>query len=573
MELSKTWIFREIPRPESILQLTRALGISPILATLLLQRGIATPQDAEAFLKPSLDRVLDPFAFKDMDIAVNRLGQAMARKESVGVYGDYDVDGVCSTVIVSDFLSKAGLKVLYKTPNRLNDGYGLSVEGLQQFKDRHIRLVVACDLGSRDHRALAYAKDAGLEVIVLDHHEPPCVLPPSLALVNPKRQDCPSGQRGACSTALAFYFVLALNRSWVKAPSSGLLPYLDLVALATLADRAPLIQDNRTLTKIGLERLTNTHWVGLKELKRLSLGNPLVSVSEKDANFVLIPRLNASGRMGAAKNTLKLLLSKDSEEAKSLVQKIEAINKDRKRLQNGILEEAMQKALVWVEQDAPAIVVWGKGWNHGVAGIVAAKLAERFHRPAIVLECCDGGILKGSGRSVPGVSLLAALENVKEHLKRCGGHRSACGLTLHEDRLPDFLKGLMATLALSSKNETRLWVDLSLKGLPSKEEWLASLEPLSPFGEGNPYPQILISPVHLHGVTSQQTKPRLTLEDGTIWVLQRQWGATFCGTDDSLEGLGQALLEVRPVKRKGFSFLEVLLKDFRSLESSTVTPQ
>lgn len=565
----KTWLFRPLPSPEEALALAKELRIHPLLATFLVQRGICDPLQGERFLSPSLEDLQSPWMFQDMDVAAKRVSNAVFSKEPIGVFGDYDVDGICATVILSDYLSKIGLKVFYKSPDRQKEGYGLSIEGLKKLKERGIRLVVACDCGSRDHKALSYAKEAGLEVIVLDHHEPPEALPPALALINPKRKDCPSFQKGPCSTAVVFYFLKALGESLGRSPSHlpSLNGYLELVALATLADRVPLVNDNRVFAKLGLQRLVNSEWVGLKELKRLGLGDPFAPVSEKDANFVIIPRLNASGRMATARNTVRLLLSRTPKEARELAAEIEILNADRRRLQNGVLEEAMEQALPWVEQSAPAIVVWGRGWHHGVAGIVAAKLVERFHRPAIVLERLEDGTLKGSGRSVPGISLLEGLEHAKDHLERFGGHKAACGLSLHDSQLPRFLETFMSGLAsrrkVSGDGMVPLLIDVTLKRALSEEDWLGILGPLSPFGEANPYPRVLLQSVSLNQTQQKRNgSVVLILNDGTELCLQGKWAET-----DEPAHLGNAVLEARLVKKRRISGVEWILNDFRpSLE-------
>ncbi len=569
---SKTWLYRPLPSPEKTLTLAKDLRIHPLLATFLVQRGVCDPLEGERFLNPTLDSIQSPWMFRDMDVATKRVVNAVSAKEPIGVFGDYDVDGICATVILSDYLSKLGLKVFYKSPDRQKEGYGLSIEGLKKLKGHGARLVVACDCGSRDHKALEYAKEAGLEVIVLDHHEPPDALPPAFALINPKRKDCPSVQKGPCSAAVVFYFLMALGES-LGNPSNlpGLDGYLELVALATLADRAPLVMDNRVFVKLGLERLMSSEWIGLAELKRLGLGNPFAPVSEKDANFVLIPRLNASGRMATARNTVRLLLSRNPKEARELAGEIEAINADRRRLQNGILEEAMEQALLWVEQGAPAIVVSGRGWHHGVAGIVAAKLAERFHRPAIVLERLEDGTLKGSGRSVPGISLLEGLEHAKTYLERFGGHKSACGVSLHERQLPYFLKAFMSGLASKANASggamVPLLVDVTLKHVPSEDDWLGILGPLSPFGEANPYPRVLLQAVSL-GQTKTRSGPLvLTLEDGTELDLQGKWGE-----NDKMVHLGNAVLEARLVRKRRIRQVEFFLKDFRPSQEAEGIP-
>jgi single-stranded-DNA-specific exonuclease len=429
------WAVAPPPDPGRVTALVQALGIPAPLASLLVSRGHATPEVAGGFLRPALATLQDPYVLRDMDRAVAIIERAVRDGRAILVHGDYDVDGQCGAALLTRALRAGGARVVPFVPHRVRDGYDFGAAGLAAAEQHRAGVIVTVDCGVSAAEAVAAARARGHAVIVTDHHTPG-TLPPADAVVNPHRPDCESPFKEYCGAGVAFKLVQALVPA-LKLPAN--LPYylLDLVALATVADIVPLVGENRTLVRYGLRLLADSAWPGVRALVEASglAGRP---IRAGQVGFILAPRLNAVGRIADAMDGLRLLLADDPDEARALAARLETVNTERQRMDQAILEEAVEE----VEREVDLSQSWGlvlarEGWHPGVIGIVASRVVERFSRPTI-LVALEGREGRGSGRSIPRFDLHAALVACAPHLSRFGGHPMAAGLSLSRGALPAF---------------------------------------------------------------------------------------------------------------------------------------
>ena len=481
--------------------LVSALGIDPVIAHLLVLRGIAAPDKAERFLHPSIDHLHDPFQLADLPLAVDRLLRAIDRKERIAVHGDYDVDGVTSTVMLRRLLELLGADVVHFIPDRIKDGYGLEPAGIERLAAQQVSVVVSVDCGIRSGAAATRARELGLDLVITDHHEPDATLPPALAVINPKRPDCPYPNKDLAGVGVALKLVQALCQ---RTDHTRWLPgFIKMAALGTVADVVPLRGENRVIAKLGLDQLSRgPHTTGLRALLDSTglLGQTLNSFH---IAFRLAPRINAAGRMSTPDLAARLLLLADegrAAEAKDLAEQLDTENLRRQQEEADILTAARRRVDTDPDVGAHAmLVVWGEGWHRGVIGIVAAKLVDAFHRPAIVLAI-DGDLAYGSGRSIPGFDLLDALEHCGDLFTRFGGHRHAAGLTIETGRLKELRTRLTAFAddRLGPDDLTpRLRIDRRLPLAAITPAVVEGLRAMEPFGAGNPRPVFHTGPVEL----------------------------------------------------------------------------
>ena len=472
--------------------LVRELGINPIVAKVLALRGLTTPETAERFLRPSLDHLHDPCLLTDLPVGVDRLLEAIERKERIAVHGDYDVDGITSTVILRRAIELLGGEVVHYIPERLRDGYGLQPAAIDRLGELGARVVVSVDCGIRGRPAAERAKASGIDLIITDHHEPEATLPPALAVINPRRHDCSYPDKDLAGVGVALKVVQALcaktdRMRWLPA-------FVKLAAIGTVADVVPLRGENRVIARLGLERLSaGPHTVGLRALIDAS-GLSGKKINSYEVAFVLAPRVNAAGRMSTPDLAMRLLLAADEEkadEAKSLAAQLDSENARRRQEEAAIVMDARHR----IASD-PAIgahnilVVWGEGWHRGVIGIVASRLVEQFCRPALVLSVEDG-VAHGSGRSIPEFDLLAALERCADLFERFGGHRRAAGVLMDAARLDELRRRLAADADERLSPEDlmpRLAIDGALPLTAIDGPLVAELGALEPFGAGNRRP-------------------------------------------------------------------------------------
>ena len=477
------------------------MDLDPVVARLLVLRGITTVAEAGRFLDPRLDHLHDPFRLADLPRAVDRLQRAIEERERIAIHGDYDVDGVTSTVILRRLLELLGANVIHFIPERLRDGYGLEPASIERLAAQQVAVVVSVDCGIRSQAAAARARELGIDLIVTDHHEPDAVLPPALAVINPKRRDCDYPDKDLAGVGVALKLVQALCE---RADRSRWLPaFVKLAAVGTVADVVPLRGENRVIAKLGLERLSRKrHAVGLQALLDSTglLGEPVTSFH---VAFRLAPRINAAGRMSTPDLATRLLLLTGEDraaEAKSLAEQLETVNLRRQEEEAEILAAARRRVDSDPDVGAHAIlVVWGAGWHRGVIGIVASKLVDLFHRPAIVLAV-EGSLAYGSGRSIPGFDLLGALEHCGELFTRFGGHRHAAGITMESDRLAELRRRITAFADDRLGPEQlmpRLRIDCPLPLAAITPEMIGGLRAMEPFGAGNPRPVFHSGPLQL----------------------------------------------------------------------------
>ena len=477
---------------EAAVRLASALSIEPAVARLLCQRGLSDPDLALRFLHPTLEHLHDPMRLADMRVAVDRIMSAVARRERIAIHGDYDVDGVTSTVILRRALELLGADVIHFIPERLRDGYGLQPAAIDRLHADGVSLVVSVDCGIRGADAARRARELGVDLIITDHHEPDVDLPPALAVINPKRHDCQYPDKYLAGVGVALKLVQALCQ---RAGRESWLPgFVKVAAIGTLADVVPLVGENRVIAKIGLDLLSRgPHKIGLRALLDVA-GLTGKTIDSFNVSFMVAPRINAAGRMSTPDIATRLLLAADetmAEEVQALAMQLDGENVRRQEEEAGIVAAA--KKLVQNDPDIGArsiLVVAGEGWHRGVIGIVASKLVDAFHRPAIVLSVEDG-VAQGSCRSIPRFDMLAALERCAHLLVRFGGHKQAAGLSLETGRIKEFRAAVndVADETLGPEDlmpRLRIDGDLTFRGITAGVA--SGVASLAPFGAGNPRP-------------------------------------------------------------------------------------
>lgn len=475
--------------------LSKELGISKVLSQLLINRGIKTAKEAEAFLNTKLTNLLNPHTFSGMPVAVKRIRQALDKKEKVMVYGDYDVDGITSTTLVTEVLAGMGLDVTHYLPHRVKEGYGLNKNIIDIAQQKKVKLLVTVDCGTSSHHEIKELNKHGIDVIVTDHHQPVGRdLPAALSVINPKAHNSGYAYKELAGVGVAYKFCQAVS-------GKHLFEELDLVCLGTIADVVPLVGENRIIAKEGLGRLSKTRRHGIKALMEVSgiQGKP---VNSTFVSFILGPRLNASGRMDTAESALKLLKSKDYTEALELAKSIDGYNRQRQKVEGKILEEAeaiISRDVNFKEQNI--IVIAKEDWHTGVLGIVASKLADRFYRPTIVISMTDG-LCKGSARSIKNFHLFEALSECRHLLEGFGGHAHAAGLVISKNSIEEFKIAInrLAKEKLELKDLLpALDVDMELSLADLNEDVARELEALEPFGADNPEPLFFTRSLRLKG--------------------------------------------------------------------------
>lgn len=473
--------------------LSSQLSIAPILAQLLVSRGFHTVEAAELFLRADMDHLHDPFLFDGMDLAVQRIRQALASREKIRIYGDYDADGVSSTALLVRLMRSLEAEFDYYIPHRVREGYGLNREAMDKAKEAGVALLITVDTGISAVEEIAYARVLGLDVVVTDHHEPPERLPDATAIINPKKPGCPYPFKQLAGAGVALKLAQALLG---RVPEE----WMDIAAIGTVGDLMPLTDENRIIVKHGLKRMSTSTYAGIKALLEVS-GIDKGPVTAGNIGFSLAPRINASGRLDSADDAVELLITDQTATAKALATTLDQVNQERQNVVDGIVEQAFVQAEGLNEQadkeKAAVLVVAGSGWNVGVVGIVASKLLDRFFRPTIVLSIdSDTGLAKGSARSIPGFDIHRALTLNADLLMHYGGHPMAAGMTLQVENIP-LLRERLQQLAEEWLTEADyvpvLNADLEcqLEGQPLT--WIRELEKLAPFGIGNPAPRFMFA--------------------------------------------------------------------------------
>lgn len=475
----------------AIRNLTNELKLSPIVARLLAARGVVSPEEARKFLSPKLSDLHSPYSMLGMKAAVERLQAAIARKEDILIYGDYDVDGTTAVVILKTVIELCGGMCQFHVPHRIKDGYGMKDDVIERAAEVGVKLIISVDTGIRAFAAADTAKRVGVDLIVTDHHLPETNegVPHALAVLNPNQPGCEYPCKSLCGAGVAFKVAQALLEATDRA---RMLPsFIKMVAIATVADAVPLIGENRLMTKIGLDGLRDPRNIGLKTILEIAQVDTSKAISTGEIAFRIAPRLNAAGRMDVASDVIQLFSTRDPAEARTLALKLNELNSDRQAEEAKILEHIQQTLEANPEiRDAYCIVVDGDGWHRGVIGITATRVVERYCRPTIVLSR-DGDEAHGSGRSIRGFHLLDALESCRELFTRFGGHAHAVGLGLPCERISE----LRATLDAYARGVLTpedfiptldYDADVTLGDLSS--QFYDNVQQLQPFGMGNPEP-------------------------------------------------------------------------------------
>ena len=485
--MENLWTLKPIPDAKVVSSLQESLGVAPIIATLLAQRGINTFEEAKQFFRPQLSDLNDPFLMKDMDLAVNRLHTAISGNEKVLVYGDYDVDGTTAVSLMYLFLKNKCSHVEYYIPDRYEEGYGVSYKGIDYAKSNGFTLIVCLDCGIKAVEKVAYAKDQGIDFIICDHHRPGEKLPSAVAVLDPKRMDCNYPFKELCGCGVGFKLAQAYHQ-YFNLSFEDLIPLLDLVVVSIAADIVPIIDENRVLAFYGLQQLNSNPRIGLKALMTVANRKEIFNIS--DVVFGLAPRINAAGRIEHGNKAVELLVQEDFSQAKVKAEYIDKHNLTRKELDQNITKEALEK----IVPNAKTTVVFSEKWHKGVVGIVASRLIETHYRPTIVLTESHGK-LTGSARSVSGFDVYNAIDSCSNLLEQFGGHKYAAGLTLKKENLEAFIKQFEQVVSETITSEMltpKISIDLEMSIADINKKTFRIIEQMAPFGPANSRPVFMV---------------------------------------------------------------------------------
>ena len=480
------WQYSDPAPKEHIEQLVNALAVPPVIAQILINRGMEAVEDAKAYFRADYDNLYDPFLLTDMDVATDRLIEAIEKKEHILIFGDYDVDGATATAMMILLFRKLGHPVDFHIPNRIRDGYGFNVDAIEKAHNQGISLIISVDCGITAMDEIARARELGMDIIVCDHHRPGPELPAANAVLNPKRTDCPYPFKELAGVGVAFKLAQGLVQK-LGADNDLLLDLLDLVAIGSAADIVPLIDENRILVHRGLQELANGRNLGVQALlKSTKLANTEIGTGQ--IIFILAPRINAVGRMGDASRAVQMLTTRDEREANKIAEVLETENRQRRSID----EETFRDAIEMLEdqfdpEKDSAIVLSAEGWHPGVIGIVASRIVERYYRPTVMITT-DDGVGKGSARSIPGFSIYDALDSCSDLMIAFGGHKYAAGLTIPCENIEPLRERLKAYSdnALTDEHLTRkLHIDGEIRFSEIDGKLLRILKMMAPYGPQN----------------------------------------------------------------------------------------
>ena len=574
---SSRWLIPNID-PQAARELAAALGIQPVTAGVLLSRGLRDPDTARRFLKPELEHLHDPLLLTSMQAAVGRIQTAIQAKEKILIYGDYDVDGTVSVVILKKAIEMAGGDAGFHVPHRLKDGYGMRSDVIERAAAMGIALIISVDTGIRASEVVREARERGIDVIVTDHHLPDAELPPALAVLNPNRRDCRYPDKNLCGAGVAFKLLHALlaTLGWPAEKLARVMKsFLKLVAIATVADVVPLVGENRVIVKHGLEGLNQSKNPGLRAILEFSGLLTGRSPSARQVAFQIAPRINAAGRMDDAQNVIRMFLTEDPEYARTLASQLHSLNQERRDTEAEIVRLVLEECVAApVTEDQTVLVFSGLNWHRGVVGIVASRLVERFYRPVFVLSEEDG-LAQGSGRSIAPFHLLDALESMPDLFTRFGGHRQAAGVSLAAELVPEFrrrLNSYAGTRLTPADFQPQLTIDatVTLRDLttgPAIDELLA----MAPFGFGNPAPVLAILDTQVAGtpVVMKEKHLRVHLRQNGRSLFPKAWNFAGRVADFALDARLDAAFSVEEdfySQDRGFANWAAVLRDVRPVQ-------
>ncbi len=486
-------------------QLSNEFGILPVISKILMSRNIVNLSDAKKYLFPSLNDLHNPFLMKDMEKAVHRVITAIHKKEKIVVFGDYDADGITSIAVMLKFFRVLLPETDFYIPDRIGEGYGLNRGAIDLLKSRGVDLIITVDCGVSDVECVAYASSLGIDTIILDHHEVPETIPQAVAVIDPHRPDCPFPFKNLAGVGIAFNFLISLRGKlrqegfWNNKTYPNLKNYLDLVALGTIGDISPLVDENRIFTKIGLDLITEDKRVGLKALKEIC-GIETQVIDTNKASFCLIPRINAAGRVGSPTEAVKLLLSDDLAESRDIARVLDGYNRKRQAIEKTILQEILEEISKTTDPHKKSSLVFASAnWHPGVIGIVASRVVDRFYRPTILISLRNG-IGKGSGRSIADFNIYQGLKKCESLLLSYGGHQYAAGISIREEDIEEFkllLEGVISENIQPANMISQTTIDAQCQLHDVNHDLLAQIAMLAPFGSRNPEPVLCVRNVNV----------------------------------------------------------------------------
>lgn len=500
---------------EKVEKIQKEFGLSRLLATILVNKGLENKEEIDVFLNPTRKDFHDPYLMPDMEIAVKRIVQAIENKEKVIIYGDYDVDGITSITVLKKFLADRGLEVDSYIPNRLDEGYGLNKNAIDKIVEDGYSLMITVDCGISGIEEIDYANSLGLETIVTDHHEPAEILPKALAVVDAKRKDNKYPNNQLAGVGVVFKLTQAISQVY-NLDEKEYLKYLDIVCVGTISDIVPLVDENRVIAKLGLKLVEVTRNVGLKALLT-SIGYKKIDSSS--ISFGVAPRINACGRMGHEQDALQLFLTDNIVEANNITKKLNEYNKERQNIEKRIFDEVMIK-IEKDEKDKPCIVLADENWHHGVIGIVSSKVTEMYYKPSILI-CFEDGEGKGSGRSIPGFDLHDALSKCDKYIDRFGGHSMAIGISVSKENFNNFKEDFENFVSNTNIDELVpvIKVDEEVTSKDIGVDIVKELSMLEPFGEANKMPIFMYKNLKINSIRALSDGKHLKLslkDEGTV---------------------------------------------------------
>lgn len=514
--MNKKWEFYE-ENSEEIIGIAKKHNISELLTKILVNRGITDDKEIDTFLNPTRNDFYDPYLMPDMDKAVERIIKAINNQEKVMIYGDYDVDGITSITVLKKFLEERGLKTGHYIPNRLEEGYGLNENAIRSIAEQKYTLMITVDCGISGIEEVELANQLGIETIITDHHEQSESLPNAYAIINAKRKDSQYPFRGLAGCGAVFKLIQAISLR-LGLEEKEFLKYLDIVCVGTISDIVPLVDENRVIAKLGLKLVAQTRNIGLREL---ILQSGYKKIDSNTISFGVAPRINACGRMGYQEEALDLFLTNNIEEARKITTRLNSYNLERQTKEKDIFEQAIKELEKEDIEKLNTIVLSGDNWHHGVIGIVASKLTEKFYKPTILI-CFEDNIGKGSGRSLPGFDLHEALVETSAYLEKYGGHEMAVGLSLKKEKYNDF-KLAFEEIA-KSKNIQQIIpvikIDSIITAKDVNKKTIQDLEMLEPFGEKNKNPIFVYKNLKIDSIRalSEGKHLKLTLKDDNLLI-------------------------------------------------------
>ena len=513
--MNKKWVLNEVDQ-EKVEQISRKYNVSKLLAKILANKNIIEEKGINVFLNPTRKDFYDPFLMPDMTKAIERILKALNNNEKIIIFGDYDVDGITSTTVLKKFLLERGANVSQYIPNRIYEGYGLNKDAIKKIANEGFTLMITVDCGISGIEEVKYASSLGIDTIVTDHHEPGESIPDAIAVVDAKRKDNNYPCNQLAGVGVTFKVIQALSKK-LNLEEKEYLKYLDLVCVGTISDIVPLVDENRTIAKLGLKLIEVTKNIGLKTLLQVS---EYSKVDSNTISFGIAPRINACGRMGHAEDALNLFLTDNEEEAKNIATKLNEYNKERQEIEKRIFDEAI-KQIQNQGTSKDVFVLGNENWHHGVIGIVSSKITEMYFKPSILI-CFEENLGKGSGRSIPGFDLYEALSKCSEHISKFGGHSMAIGITIEKDNFEKFKKdfeeyaqksNISDIIPVINIDEEILLKDISIRDV-------AELKLLEPFGEANKTPLFLCRNLKIQSIRalSEGKHLKLSLKDDNYWI-------------------------------------------------------